>query len=104
MTIWILEIDAASAVMVVNLACLGARWIGPILETPLSHPTKDLVELRFANQKGIVLHRDVAVLVHEIDAYAVPGGHHLKWPPLIGRRQAHHLGRQVRRCFAIWRP
>src|SRR2546426_11204666 len=57
MAIWIFEVDAASAVMVVNLACLGARRIGPILETPLSHPTKDLVELRFANQKGIMLRR-----------------------------------------------
>src|SRR5262249_3433754 len=85
MTIWILEVDTASAVMVVNLACLGARRIGPILETPLSHPTKDLVKLRFANQKGIVLHRDVAVLVHEVDVHAIAGGDHLKWPPLIGR-------------------
>jgi hypothetical protein len=58
MTVWILKVDAASAVMVVNLACLGTRRIGPILETPLSHPPKDLVELRFANLKGVVSHRN----------------------------------------------
>src|SRR5262249_24813587 len=104
MTIWILEVDAASTVMVVNLACLGARGIAPIWEPLLSHPTKDLVDLRFANQKGIVLHRDVAILVHEIDAYAVAGGHHLKWPPLIGCGQAQHLRKKARRCFAIVRP
>ena len=58
-TVGILEVHAASAVVVIDLARLLARaasaqWAS--LRSP--NPAEDLVELGFADQKGVVLRRD----------------------------------------------
>ena len=66
MTVEILEIHAASAVVMIDLARLLARRIGPVGKLAFANPAENLVELGFADQKGVVLRRDF-VGVHVVE-------------------------------------
>src|SRR5262245_52948182 len=70
----VLEVDAASTIVTVDLAGLGLSGIGPVGETLLFYAREDLVELRLAYEKSIVLGPDLSLLVHEIDIDAVCRG------------------------------
>jgi hypothetical protein len=61
MTVRIFEIDAPTAVVVVDLALFRLRGVGPIPQTPPTNPRKDLVELLFIDQESVVLGRDFLV-------------------------------------------
>src|SRR6266540_458176 len=66
-TVEILEVDAASAVVVIDLTSLLARRIGPVGKLAFANAAENLVEFSFADQKGVMLRRDfVAVHVIEI--------------------------------------
>ena len=65
----------------VDLTCLRFRGIGPVGKRPFANPTEDLVELRFADEEGVVLWRDLAIGIHEIDVGAVVGRDHLETAP-----------------------
>src|SRR5262245_53321623 len=56
MPAWILEVNAASAIMVVDLPSLREMGIGPKRKTALLHPPENLIEFLFANQESIMLH------------------------------------------------
>jgi hypothetical protein len=60
-TVQILEIDTAPAVMVTDLALLCLPGVGPVGKLPFADPAEDLVELRFADQEGVVLLGDLTV-------------------------------------------
>src|SRR5437667_6933391 len=51
-TVEILEVDAASAVVVIDLTWLLPRWIGPVGKFAFANPAENLVEFSFADQKG----------------------------------------------------
>ena len=57
----ILEVDAAAAVVVVDLAGPAAPRIGPVLQTALADASVDRVELVLGHQERIVLRADVLV-------------------------------------------
>src|SRR5207248_5782183 len=82
MTVEILEVDAASAVVVIDLARLLARRIGPVGELAFADPAENLVEFSFADQEGVMLRRDF-VGVHVIEIGPVLGDDHLEWPPVL---------------------
>ena len=60
MTIRVLEVHAAAAVAVIDLAGAGLSRIGPIRETPLEDAGKDRVEFGLADEESIVLRGDLA--------------------------------------------
>src|SRR6185295_3076290 len=66
------EVDAASAVVAVDLAFLLSPRIGPVLHPALLQAAEDLVELRVAHEKRVVLGLDFhAVGVEERERYLV---------------------------------
>ena len=71
MAIGTLEIDAASAIVVIDLARPGLRGIGPIGEPFLLYASEYLIELGVADQKRVMLGSDLAALFQKIDVYAV---------------------------------
>ena len=58
MLIGIGEIDAAPAKMMIDLARLGPRWVGPIGQAKLLDLCEAGVELLVADEEGVVLRRD----------------------------------------------
>src|SRR5262245_48613682 len=64
-TVRILEIDSAAAIIVIDFTRLGFGGIGPIGTPPLSNPSKNFVELSLTHKKGIVLRFYFAISVHE---------------------------------------
>jgi hypothetical protein len=54
-TVGILEINAAPAIMMIDLARLRLPRVGPIGKLSFADPAEDLVELKFADQECVVL-------------------------------------------------
>ena len=55
----ILEVHAAAAVVVVDLARAAAPRIGPVLQPALADAAVDRVELVLGDQEGVVLRADL---------------------------------------------
>jgi hypothetical protein len=66
-TVRIVEVDAATAIIVVDHARLGSAWIGPEVELVGLDPAEDLVEFRFRYQKCQVLLGDGTIDLEEIE-------------------------------------
>src|SRR5215831_7433454 len=92
----VLKIDAASAVVTVDLTCLGLRGVGPMRQALILHAGQNLVEFSFAHQERIVLLPDFVLLVHEIDVHVVGCGDDLKRAPFLRSREPKYA-RQKRR-------
>jgi hypothetical protein len=54
----VLEVDAAAAVVPVDLAFLLLARVGPVLDAAAAHAAEDLVELLLAHEERVVLHLD----------------------------------------------
>ena len=54
-TVGIFEVHAAAAVVVVDLASTGLAGVSPVVETARTDAAEDLIELGFADQKGVML-------------------------------------------------
>src|SRR5262249_11144047 len=66
MTVGVRKIDAASAVIVIDLPRSSACRVGPIVQVLRLDPLQHGVELRFGDQKRVMLWRDRTVTVREI--------------------------------------
>src|SRR5262245_61470208 len=53
--VWILEIDSAPTVVVIDCTFLFLRGVSPIGQLPIAHPAEDRIELGLADQESIVL-------------------------------------------------
>src|SRR5262245_28332755 len=82
-TVWILEIDSAPTVVVIDFTFYFLRGIGPVGQLPIAHPADDCIELGLADQEGIVLWRNLATRVHVVEIGVIPGRHHMKWSPML---------------------
>jgi hypothetical protein len=67
MAVGVGEIDPAAAIVVIDLAGSAAHRIGPMVETSLADAAENSVEIRLADQEGLVLWSDRAVGVGEIE-------------------------------------
>lgn len=67
MAVGVLEIDAAAAVVAADFARAFPVWIGPVLKGSISHSAEDLVELFLADQEGVMLGGNLAVVIVKID-------------------------------------
>ena len=63
----ILPIHPAASVIGVELARPAFEGVGPVRQAAFSDPIEDLVELRLADQKGIVLRMGCTVVVGEVE-------------------------------------
>ena len=97
MSVRVLEIAAAPAIVAVDLARLALAGVRPVGELALLDPREDRVELGIADQERVVLRRDLAVRRDEVEVRAVPGCDHIEGSPVNRRRQAEHLGEELRR-------
>ena len=94
----ILEVHAAAAVVMVDLALLLLRRVGPVVEAALFDAAEDLVELLLAHEERVVLRFGLVVRVAEIERHAVReldgeeiGAERLR------RRQSEELSEKLRR-------
>ena len=67
MSAGILPVHPAASVAGVVFARPAFERVGPVRQAPFSDPTEDLVELRLADQKGIVLRIGCTVVVGEVE-------------------------------------
>jgi hypothetical protein len=84
-TVWILEIDSAPTVVVIDFTFYFLRRICPIGQLPIAQPAEDRIKLGLADQEGIVLWRNLAARVHVVEIGVIPGRYHLKWSPMLWR-------------------
>src|SRR5262245_32457122 len=101
MTVGILEVHAATAVVVVDFLRVFLSWIGPVLQPLGPNAAEDLIEVAFADQEGIVLPGGLARRrFHEVERDAVGEFDHLERPEASGGGQAEdfrqELGRSLR--------
>src|SRR6185295_13797546 len=94
MTGRVLEVDAAAAVVVVDLAGSAAPRIGPVLQTALLDTSVDVVEFVLGHQEGVVLRMYLLVLGHlrVVEADTVVEPYREERTELLGCRQAEELG------------
>src|SRR5262245_53471006 len=67
----VVPVQAAAAVVTIDLECLLMPRVGPIRQAALTDAREDRVELLLAHQEGIVLDRHRLVAVLEIERHAV---------------------------------
>ena len=73
-------------VVIIDLTRLRLCRISPVGKRPFANPTKDFVELCFADEESIVLWGDLAVGIDEIEVSGVVGLDYLeRSPPLRSR-------------------
>jgi hypothetical protein len=101
MTVWVFEIDAAAAIMMIDFIRACPARIGPVGQFPFTNAAEDLIELSFADQESVVLGRDLAVGIHVIQVGAVFGRDHLERPPALGVGKAKHLRQEHSRHLTI---
>jgi hypothetical protein len=58
MAVRVAEVNAAPAVVMVDLAGLATSWISPVFEAAILDAAEDGVELRLADQESVALPRD----------------------------------------------
>src|SRR5262245_51493425 len=104
MPVGVLEIDAAAAVVPADFAGAFPVGIGPVLEAPITDAGEDLVELFFADQKGVVLGRYLAVVFVEVDGNVVVERDDKHRPERCGARQAKDFSKKSCRLLLIAAP
>ena len=102
-SVGIVEVDAAAAVFVVDLARLLLVRIGPMGEAPFGDPAEDRVEIVFAHQERVVLGPDVVTGVDERECDLVGSRHLDERTPSVRGRQAEDLGEELGRTLVVTR-
>ena len=108
MAIRVIEVEPAPIIPGVDLVVLVAPRVGPIGETLLTNPLKDLVKFALAHQEGVVLGRDLTIgALIVLDIYIVQRGiahpYHRKRAEQQGRRETQELCQERCRGFFIVR-
>src|SRR5262249_9097132 len=94
-TIGVREVDAASAVIVVDLPPPLPAGIGPVRAPALGDPAEDDVEVFLADQERIVLGSDVAVGLGEVEGHAVVRSDDEEMAEPRRGGQAQYLGQET---------
>src|SRR3546814_6290327 len=71
MALGIVEVEAAAAEIAVDLLRLLLAGIGPVVQAARSDAGKDRIELLVADQKGVVLQRDLPIALVEVERGAI---------------------------------
>src|SRR3954454_4171426 len=100
----LLEVDSAPAIIAVDLAGAMLGGVGPVLEAAAAHARKDLIEVFFANEEGVVLNTDLAILLIKIQRYAVVELDDEKRPERLCCRQPQKLREKSGRLPLVAAP
>ena len=96
MPVQVLEIDPASTIVVINFTWPLLMRVCPVSEASGLNTAKDLVKFLFADQKGIVLWRDLLLgHLHKIQGDLVIGFDAEKRPIFNGRFEAQNLRQKL---------
>src|SRR5690606_33991648 len=101
MSVRILEVHASPAVGMIDLAGPALARVRPVRQLQLPDAREDLVELRLADQEGIVLRFDLAGCIDEVQADAVGGGHDEERPEAGGFAEAEEVGEEAGGGLAV---
>ena len=104
MAVGVLEVYAAAAVVPADLAGAFSVWIGPVLESSITDAGEDLVELFFADQEGVVLGGNLAVVIVEVDRNIVVERDDEHRPERRGIRQAEDFSEKGCRLLLVAGP
>src|SRR3546814_10464932 len=86
MALGIVEVEAAAAEIAVDLLRLLLAGIGPVVQAARSDAGTDRIELLVADQKGVVLQRDLPIALVEVERGAIVELDHQEGPEAdIGR-------------------
>src|SRR5580692_4398762 len=97
----VFEVQAAAGVAVVDGLAAGPGRIGPVGQVPLAEAVEGGVELDLADQERIVLWRDRAGGLGEIEGDGVVRLHHEKVGEAGRRGQAEDLAEERRRALLV---
>ena len=104
MAVGVLEVYAAATVVPADFAGAFSVWVGPVLEPSLADAGEDLVELFFANQEGVVLGGNLAVVIIEVDRHVVIERHDKHRSERRGIREAEDLSEKGCRLLLVAAP
>lgn len=104
MAIGVLEVYAAAAVVAADFAGAFSAWIGPVLKASITDTGEDLVELFFADEEGVVLGGNLAVVIVEVDGHFVVERDDEHWPERCGARQSEDFGEKGCRLLLVAAP
>src|SRR5262245_52952990 len=97
----ILEVHAAPAVIVVDLAAPGLAGVGPVVELSGADAAEDVVEVVLGDQEGVVLRGDVVVALVEIERDVVVDLDHEEGAEGGGRGPAEDIRQEGRRSLPV---
>src|SRR5262245_22521788 len=104
MSVGVLEIEPAAAIIVVDRTRPALAGIRPVLDAALADAREDLIELVLADQERIMLGGDLAIRVVEVERYRVAELDHQERSEPAGWRQPEHLGEKSRRLLLVAAP
>src|ERR1700757_726510 len=106
MPLRMLEVHTPAAIVVIDRAGAALRRIGPVRHLALPDPRQHLVELRLADQEGVVLVRQLAVLLlrQKIQRYPIAQRNRKEGPERPRRSQAEYAADEAGRALRIPAP
>ena len=104
MAVGVVEIDAAAAVVVADLARAFPVRIGPVLKASITHSAEDLIELFFADEEGVMLGGNLAVVIVKIDGDTIVERDDEHRSERCGARQSEEFCKERRRLPLVAAP
>lgn len=91
MAVGVWEVHSLSTIVVIDFVRTAARRVCPVLELAFADAAKHGIEIRLADQEGIVLWPDRTVGIGEIERNSVVEFHHVKMTEAGRRLSPQHL-------------
>ena len=104
MLVGVFEVDTTAAVVPADFAGAFSVWIGPVPKASITDASKDLIEFFFADQKGVMLGGNLAVVLVEVDGYVVVERDDEHRSEGCGARQAEDFREKSRRLPLVTAP
>jgi hypothetical protein len=104
MTVGILEVHPAATIVTVDFVGVLSSWIGPMFDRSFANASKDLIELVFAYEKGVVLRRNFSISLVKIERDTVAELDDAKGLEPDRFRQAEDFGEEQRGPLLVTTP
>jgi hypothetical protein len=104
MSVGIVEVDAAAAVVVIDLTRSALARVGPMVEAAFDDPAEDLVELVLSDQERVVLRGNRVIGLVVVEREAVVDVNDEEGTEASRSREAQDLGEKGRRPLLVAAP
>src|SRR3546814_9110408 len=101
---WSSDVCSSDLEIAVDLLRLLLAGIGPVVQAARSDAGKDRIELLVADQKGVVLQRDLPIALVEVERGAIVELDHQEGPEADRRRPVQDLGQKAGRLLLVAAP